>query len=138
MKTTNITYWISTSLTAALFAFSSVLYLTHNPQLVNGFKMLGYPEYLLTLLGIAKILAAIALLVPRFPRLKEWAYAGLAFDLIGALWSHMAIGDSASAPSVLVFVVLLATSYLSYHKRLENKSIEKVIEDKYQIIKAKN
>ncbi len=58
---------------------------------------LGYPLYLLTLLGIWKILGVIALLVPKFPLLKEWAYAGFFFAISGAIFSHIAVGDAAIA-----------------------------------------
>jgi hypothetical protein len=57
----------------------------------QGLALLAYPPYMLAVLGTAKILGAIALVVPKFPRLKEWAYAGFVFDLIGAIWSHLAM-----------------------------------------------
>ncbi|MDX1941974.1 MAG: DoxX family protein, partial [Saprospiraceae bacterium] len=76
---------------------------------------LGYPEYVLDILGVAKIVAAMVLLVPRFPRLKEWAYAGLTIHIIGAIWSHLAIGDLAlGGISMLLFLV--ATSYFFYRR----------------------
>jgi hypothetical protein len=64
------------------------------PMAVAIFAHLGYPTYLLPFIGIAKILGVVAVLVPGFPRLKEWAYAGLVFDLTGALYSHISVGDS--------------------------------------------
>lgn len=67
----------------------------HRPENVEGIEQLGYPLYVVTILGIWKILGAIALLVPRFPRLKEWAYAGVFFNMTGAFASHAVRGSAA-------------------------------------------
>ncbi len=116
MKTTKITYWISTVLFALVFATTSFLYLTHSQIITTKLQGLGYPLYVLDILGTAKILGVIALLVPRFPRLKEWAYAGFTFDLIGAFWSHSAVqGWEKAVPIVVPFTVGLI-SYLTYHR----------------------
>jgi uncharacterized membrane protein YphA (DoxX/SURF4 family) len=81
------------------------------------FDHLGYPTYLIPFLGVAKTLGAIAILVPGFPRIKEWAYAGLTFDLVGAMYSGIAVGDPASAwGMILIGLALIAASYLLYHK----------------------
>jgi len=114
MKATKITYWISTILTCALFTLSACLYLTHSPKVVDGFKALGYPEYLPTMLATAKILAVITLLVPKFPRLKEWAYAGLVFDVLGAFWSHTYMQGLAKGMGVLLPFILLLVSYITF------------------------
>ncbi len=83
------------------------------------FTHLGYPTYLLPFIGIAKILAAITVLVPGLPRLKEWAYAGLVFDLIGAFYSHLSVGDP---PGNWLFpiigLLLVAGSYVFYRKKM--------------------
>lgn len=69
--------------------------LAHFPPNVEGIvHVLGYPMYFMTILGLWKVLGAIALLVPRFPRLKEWAYAGIFFNVTGTAASHAAVGDS--------------------------------------------
>lgn len=79
---------------------------------------LGYPHYLIPFLSVAKILGVIVLLVPGFPRLKEWAYAGFAFDLTGAVYSLISVGD---APKdwmpILIGGAILAGSYFLYHNR---------------------
>ncbi len=93
---------------------SSMMYLTQNEELVKGFQHLGYPLYLLGILGTAKLLGALALIQPWFGRLKEWAYAGFTINLIGAVWSHIVMGDPFMAP--LLFMVLLGVSYFFYHK----------------------
>jgi DoxX-like family len=71
MTAKNITYWVTTMLVAADMALAGVLYLTHLPLLMNAFVHLGYPAYFPNILGVAKILGALALLVPGSPRLKE-------------------------------------------------------------------
>jgi len=83
-----VTYWISTGLVAALAAFAGFNYLSGSPQSVQGFAHLGYPPHLRILLGIAKILGAITLVVPGFVKLKEWAYAGFTFAWIAAFVAH--------------------------------------------------
>jgi hypothetical protein len=80
-------------------------------EAVDGLAALGYPAYLGLIIGVAKILGAVALVVRRFPVLTEWAYAGFTFDLIGAAWSHAAVEGLTAAAAVLPFMVLLAVSY---------------------------
>lgn len=114
MKRTNIFYWICTGLLGTLILLGAIPDLIMHPQAIEIFKHLGYPAYLLPFLGVAKILGVIAILVPGFPRIKEWAYAGLFFDLSGALYSHIAIGDPAAnwLPILLFGLPLLVGSYL--------------------------
>jgi uncharacterized membrane protein YphA (DoxX/SURF4 family) len=83
------------------------------PQVHVIIDRLGYPSYFLVILGIWKLLGAIAVIVPRFPRLKEWAYAGVVFDLTGALVSNLAAGVSdIGTPAYLVLMmVVTATSW---------------------------
>lgn len=96
-----------------MLAFSGIMNLLQIDAALEVMRHLGYPEYLLPLLGIWKILGVLALLVPGFPLLKEWAYAGFAFDLSGAAYSHLAAGDGPiSALGPAVFLLLLAISYL--------------------------
>ena len=115
MKANKIIYWTATILVAGLFLMSSVMYLTHNPRLVTGFKSMGYPVFMLDILGIAKLLGGIALLQPRYVKLQDWAYAGFTITLIGAIWSHIATGSSFIMP--LVFLLLLAVSYITRMRR---------------------
>jgi hypothetical protein len=89
------------------------------PEWVEIFKMLGYPIYMLPFIGVAKLLGVIALLVPGFPRLKEWAYAGMFFDLTGAVYSGLMVGGF--DPKMLIMLipyVLGGLSYIYHHKRL--------------------
>jgi uncharacterized membrane protein YphA (DoxX/SURF4 family) len=107
-------YWITTAIVALQVAAGAYFDLTGFPAFSQIAQHLGYPHYLLALLGILRILALVALLVPRFPRLKEWAYAGLFFEYTVAVVSHIITGDSASAwVSPLIFAgILMASWYL--------------------------
>lgn len=116
-KGTKIAYWIVTILMIILMLFSAVSSFTENPQGVALMQHLGYPMNVLRLLAVAKILGIIAILVPGFPRLKEWAYAGFTFDLIGALHAGLAAGDPLMQWSfVIVGIALILASYFLYHK----------------------
>ncbi len=108
-----VTYWITTGLVAALSLFAAFSYLTAAPQAVEGFTHVGYPQQLRIMLGIAKLLGAIALIVPGFPKLKEWAYAGFTFAWIAAFVAHHAVGDGSKAFMPLVLLILLAVSYVT-------------------------
>lgn len=120
MKKNKIIYWSTTGLVAAGFLMSSFMYLGKNPELVNGFKMMGFPDFFIPILGLAKLLGAFAIVNPWVPKLKEWAYAGFTFVLIGATWTHLATNTPFIAP--LVFLVLLAVSYYFYVKTFQTES----------------
>src|SRR5215212_11317403 len=96
MKKTKILYWIFTSLFACMMLFSAIPDVLSNPLAVQGMHDgLGYPLYFIPFIGVAKVLGVIAILIPGFPRIKEWAYAGLVFDLVGATYSIIAAGKPA-------------------------------------------
>ncbi len=121
MKKINIFYWICTILVAAMMAFSGIQTVIHNPE---GTKIvvqhLGYPEYFNSYLGALKIIGAVLLLIPGFPRLKEWIYAGFTFDMVSAVYSFISVGDPVSSWAIiLIFIALLAGSYFFYHKKLK-------------------
>ena len=122
MKHTKTLYWSLTGLMAAFMLMASIPDLLKVPDAVAIFSHLGYPAYLLRFLGIAKLLGVITVLVSA-SRLKEWAYAGLVIDLIGALYSHLSVGDP---PSVWLFavigLVLVAGSYWSFRRLLTDSS----------------
>jgi hypothetical protein len=108
-----IAYWGSTALAAAALLMS-VTYLSGSEQVVSGFAKAGYPQHLRIVLGIAKPVAAIVLLLPGFALLKEWAYAGATFALVMAFISAYLSGDGVKAWSLpLVLLVLLAVSYVT-------------------------
>jgi len=119
MKTINIYYWIFTVLLVALMLLSAVTGLMNSPDGAALMKHLGYPPHLLAFLSVAKILGIIAILVPGYSRLKEWAYAGFTFDLVGAIYSGLAVGDPIGQWAfVFLGLVFVFGSYIFYHKRL--------------------
>jgi uncharacterized membrane protein YphA (DoxX/SURF4 family) len=107
-----IIYWTATVLLAGFMALDSYLYLTHNEKMSEGMASLGYPPYFMVILGVAKALGVLAILVPGAPRLKEWAYAGFTFTFIGAIFSHWSTGQHKEAVMPFVALVILVISYL--------------------------
>lgn len=114
MKRTKILYWTTTGLLSLAFLMSSFMYLSKNPELMNGFSQMGLPAYFVTILGIAKLAGAVAIINPWVDKLREWAYAGFSFTLIGATCVHIATHTSFVAP--LVFLVVLGISYYAHLK----------------------
>jgi len=119
-KRNKIIYWISTIWLALGMLSTGTLQLfranaegTLAPPGVYGITHLGYPVYFLTILGIWKILGVVALLIPKFPLLKEWTYAGFFFVMSGAIFSHIAVGDSISEifPSLLLLILTVVSWY---------------------------
>lgn len=126
-KRNRIIYWIATVWLALGMLSTGMVQLLgakEGPGGVENMMQLGYPLYLLTLLGIWKLLGVGALLVPKNPLLKEWAYAGFFFIMTGALFSHIAAGDPANElfPSLL----LLVLAVLSWYFRPANRKIVSV------------
>src|SRR4051812_41561734 len=105
MKLNKTIYWITTGIASALFLLSAFMYLSKNPELMQNFSMLGFPAYFVTILGVAKLLGAVALINPWSRTLKEWAYAGYVFVLIGATWTHIETHTSFAMPAAILLVV---------------------------------
>lgn len=124
-KRTNILYWICTGIFAFFMLGSAIPDIISHPMAVQGMHDgLGYPVYFIPFIGVAKALGVIAILIPGFARLKEWAYAGLIFDLIGAIYSMIAIGTipaSDWAP-VLLPLAFGVCSYILFRKRAAAKA----------------
>lgn len=117
MKKTNILYWIFTGLFAAFMAFGAIFDIISHPDAIKTVHDgLGYPLYFIPFIGVAKFLGAIVIVLPGFHRIKEWAYAGFAFDLIGATYSTIAIGQPGWA-FMFIFLAFFAVTYFLYHKR---------------------
>ena len=118
MKKTSTWYWIVTILFAAFMIFSAVPDIMMSEEAVTMITGLGYPKYFVSFIGIAKLLGAIAILIPGLNRIKEWAYAGLFFDLVGATYSALAVGGFMLP---ILFMILpigfLFLSYFLWHKR---------------------
>ncbi|MFI5136274.1 MAG: DoxX family protein [Sphingobacteriales bacterium] len=123
MKKTNIIYCIATGILLALMLFSAIgSFMPPNPDGIKMMHAIGYRPYIIQFLAVAKILGIIAILAPGFPRIKEWAYAGFAFDLMGATYSmavNLPFNQWAPMP---IFLVILAVSYIYYHKKLKLKA----------------
>ena len=110
-KRNQIIYWIATCWLALGMLSTGIVQLMHRQEEVDSITHLGYPVYLLTLLGIWKIAGVIAILVPRFPLVKEWAYTGFFIAMSGAVISHMVSGDSLTeiVPSLLLLVLTVVS-----------------------------
>ena len=122
MKRSSTPYWVLTGLLAAIMLSASVPDVLRVPLAVGVFMHLGYPSYLLPFIGVAKLLGVLALVAPELPRLKEWAYAGLTFDLIGALYSHLSVGDPLGAWFPAAIALLLVRGSYALHRRLSGAS----------------
>ena len=113
IKRNKIIYWIATIWLALGMLSTGIVQLLKVKKDVELTTSLGYPVYFVTLLGIAKILGVIALLIPKFPLLKEWAYAGFFFMMSGAIFTHIAAGNSISEifPSLLLLILTVVSWY---------------------------
>jgi uncharacterized membrane protein YphA (DoxX/SURF4 family) len=120
-KTRKIVYWIATVWLALGMVSTGIVQLMGIDEEKANFTGLGYPLYLLTLLGIWKIAGAIAIVIPKFPTVKEWAYAGFFFAMSGAFVSHLAVGNAFSEmfPSLL----LLALTIVSWALRPASRKL---------------
>lgn len=109
----NITaYWITTTLVVFVLGSGGVSDILRPSYVVEGMTHLGYPVYFCVILGIWKVLGAVAITIPRYPRLKEWAYAGIIFDFTGGAAAHFFTGDSAGKVILLlVFTGMALTSW---------------------------
>lgn len=120
-KRNKIIYWIATLWLALGMTSTAVVQLLNVKKEVEMFAHLGYPSYLLTILGVWKILGVVAVLIPKFPLLKEWAYAGFFFAMSGAVFSHLAAGDGAKEFFGPVLLLLLTAA--SWYFRPEDRKI---------------
>ena len=121
MNKTLIGYWILASIFCLAMTAGGVMNLIRFEAQQEAMTNLGYPVYLMTILGVAKIAGVVALLIPGMPLLKEWAYAGFTFDLLGASASHAFVGDP--APQIITPLVLLAIAAGSYWLRPADRRI---------------
>jgi len=121
-KRNKILYWIATAWLSLGMLSTGIVQLLKTKEEEAMFLHLGYPSYLMTILGICKILGVIAVLVPRFPLLKEWAYAGFFFSMVAAIVSHLVLNDPLKdifGPSLL----LVLTGLSWYYRPATRKSI---------------
>lgn len=118
MKTTKILYWVFTGLFALIMLSTSIPNIMMTPDSIDLISTrLGYPQYFIKYIGWAKVLGVIGILIPGYPRIKEWAYAGLFFDLISATYSAIAAeGFDPMQVFMLVFFAPGVLSYIYYHR----------------------
>ncbi len=125
MKNRKILYWVITGLFSAFMLFTAIPDVMLNPEAVKFMHHLGYPDYFTVFIGVAKILGSIAILIPGFPRIREWAYAGLAFDLMGATYSMLSVeGLQPTMLFMILPITLLVISYRLSHTINTGKVME--------------
>lgn len=125
MKKIKITYWTVTILFVLAMLQSGIVQLIQSEGSKEVMALLGYPMYVSTILGAAKILGAIVLVLGTFKTLKEWAYAGFAFDLIGASASGAFIGEILVVIIPLVYLVVMFLSYFLW-KKMEQSEVANI------------
>jgi hypothetical protein len=110
-KRDKIIYWVSTIWLGLGMTSTAIVQLLKMKEEVDMMSHLGYPIYFLNVIGVWKILGVVAVLVPGFPLIKEWAYAGFFFVMSGALYSHLALGDEAKeffGPALLIILTIVS------------------------------
>lgn len=125
-KSKKIIYWVVTIFLSFGMLAGGIQQLLQIGGYVEIIEELGYPKYLLSILGVWKILGVIAILIPKFPLLKEWAYAGFFFAMLGAMVSHFAVGQSIA--DALPSVILLLVTVLSWYFRPESRKFSQLIQ----------
>lgn len=120
-KRNKIIYWVSTIWLALGMVSTGIVQLFRVKEDVDFIIQMGYPDYFLTIIGTWKILGAIAVLIPKFTLLKEWAYAGFFFIMSGAVFSHIATGNSMN--EIFPAILLLALTVISWYFRPANRKI---------------
>jgi len=122
-----IAYWITTILLALMLLLGGITEFARQPDTLQGMRKLGYPDYLMLILGTWKILGTIAILAPRLPRAKEWAYAGIFFDLTGASASHTMAGDYGPGYfHVYVPLLIVLLAIVSWALRPQSRVLGKI------------
>jgi DoxX-like family len=118
-KRNKIIYWVFTLWLSLGMVSTAIVQLLRTPSEMDRMIHLGYPLYLLTLLGIWKLLGVLAVLVPGFPIVKEWAYAGFFFAMSGAAFSHIAAGNPGN--KIFPSLLLLTLTVISWYFRPANR-----------------
>lgn len=120
MKKVNLGFWVVTVLASVFIAFGAIYDIINNEMVQSAMSALGYPMYLAPFLGVAKLLGVAAIIYQKWPKLTEWAYAGLTLELIGGVYSHIAAGQgvAASIPA-LVALAFVVGSYSLNQKRMK-------------------
>ncbi len=120
-KRRKIIYWVATLWLALGMTSTGIVQIIKMDEEAQNFVNLGFPEYLMTIIGVWKILGVLAILIPKFPLVKEWAYAGFFFTMSGAIVSHLAVHDplvEIAGPSLLLILTLI-----SWYLRPESRTL---------------
>lgn len=112
MKNLNVYYWATTGLVLFFLVPGSIMNIMQTSDWVDVFNQLGYPTYLLPFLGVAKLSGCVVLLLPKYNRLKEWAYAGIFFDLVGAVYSNLTVNGF--DPTMIIMFIAIGAVLASY------------------------
>ena len=123
MKRNKIIYWAATLWLSLGMISTGIVQIIHMDEEVQKMNTLGYPTYFLTIIGVWKILGVVAVLIPKFPLVKEWAYAGFFFTMTGAIFSHLAVGDAAVeyfGPSLLLILTIISWYFRPAERKLSN------------------
>lgn len=113
-KRDKIIYWVATIWLALGMVSTGIVQIIRMDEEVQKINELGYPSYFLTIIGVWKLLGVVAVLVPKFPLVKEWAYAGFFFLISGAIFTHLAVGDEAVeyfGPTLLLVLIIVSWFY---------------------------
>ena len=116
-----IIYWIATIWLALGMLSTAIVQVLQTKEEVDMMTRLGYPAYLLTIIGLWKILGVVAVLIPKFPLVKEWAYAGFFFAMSGAIISHLMVGDEAKeifGPTLLLLLTVVSWYFRPAERKL--------------------
>ena len=138
-KRNKIIYWISTLWLALGMTSTGIVQFIKMKEEVDLFNRLGYPIYFLTILGIWKILGVVAVLIPRFPLLKEWAYAGFFFAMSGAVFSHIASGSAAMdyfGPVLLIVLTVTSWYFRPEERKVVSAHQEKISDRKSHVVQT--
>jgi uncharacterized membrane protein YphA (DoxX/SURF4 family) len=122
--TKSIAYWVTTGLVVFAMFSGGIAELTRRPETIEGMKQLGYPVYFVMIIGVWKLLGSVALVIPRFPRVKEWAYAGIFFNMTGAAVSHLVCHSAVW--HVVVTLGLAALAVASWALRPASRTLGRV------------
>lgn len=120
-KRDKIIYWVATIWLCLGMVSTGIVQVIQMDEEVNKMNVLGYPSYFLTIIGIWKILGVVAVLIPKFPLVKEWAYAGFFFLMTGAIFTHLAMGDKATeyfGPTLLLVLTIISWFYRPAERKI--------------------
>lgn len=124
-KRNKIIYWVATLwLALGMVSTGIVQFIKMKEEVEKTSLHLGYPTYFLTIIAVWKLLGVVAILIPKFPLVKEWAYAGFFFVMSGAIFSHIAMGDEAKeflGPTLLIVLTVLSWYFRPADRKLFNQ-----------------